>query len=91
MLGISTCWWDNRLFRGDEIINDILKLGFEGVELDYRITHTVYNQMKSQLKKALTILSIHNFFPKPEECGGKKGSGDFFYCRLPIAMNAQWP
>jgi len=79
MLGISTCWWQNRAERGDEIVSDILELGFEGVELEYRITETLYRQMKPRLKTDLKVLSVHNFFPKPEGLGkGQKASGDFF-------------
>ena len=78
MLGISTCWWENTSFQGDEIVSDILDLGFEGVELEYRISNSIYQQMKSHLNKTLTVLSVHNFFPKPEEHANEKGSGDFF-------------
>ena len=78
MLGISTCWWHSRADRGDEIVSDILKLGLRGVELEYRITVSIYHQMRSQLKKDLKVLSIHNYFPKPEESGSAKGSGDLF-------------
>jgi len=78
MLGISTCWWYNQTDQGDEIVNDILGLGLKGVELEYRITDSIYQQMKSQLKRELTVLSIHNFFPKPEGLTVKKGSGDLF-------------
>jgi len=78
MLGISTCWWDTRSFRGDEIVADILELGLEGVELEYRITNSLYQQMKPHLNKELRVLSIHNFFPKPEDRAHGKGSGDLF-------------
>jgi sugar phosphate isomerase/epimerase len=78
MFGISTCWWHGRTDRGDEILDDILRLGFPGVELEYRITESLYKQMKPLLQKALKVLSIHNFFPKPDELAGKKGGGDLF-------------
>ncbi len=79
MLGISTCWWHNRSDRGDEIVNDILKLGVGGVELEYRISESLYRQLRPRLKKDLKVLSIHNFFPKPEELGSARGgSGDLF-------------
>ena len=78
MLGISTCWWHGRSLRGDEIVRDILRLGLEGVELEYRITNAIYQQMRGPLKKALTVLSVHNFFPKPEDPAIEKGSGDLF-------------
>ncbi len=76
MLGISTCWWHNKSFQGDEIVSDILELGFERVELEYRITNSIYQQMKPQLNKSLKVLSIHNFFPMPEDRAHEKGSGD---------------
>jgi len=78
MLGISTCWWENTSFQGDEIVSDILELGFEGAELEYRISNSIYQQMKPHLNKALAVLSVHNFFPKPEDHANEKGSGDFF-------------
>ena len=78
MLGISTCWWENASFQGDEIVSDILDLGFEGAELEYRISNSIYQQMKPHLNKALTVLSVHNFFPKPEDHSNEKGGGDFF-------------
>jgi sugar phosphate isomerase/epimerase len=78
MLGISTCLWGNTSFQGDEIVSDILDLGFEGVELEYRISNSIYQQMKPHLNKSLAVLSVHNFFPKPEGHANKKGSGDFF-------------
>lgn len=64
--------------RGEEIVNDVLELGLEGVELEYRISAAMYRGMKTRLKEALTVLSIHNYFPKPEEVGEAKGSGDLF-------------
>jgi hypothetical protein len=66
MLGISICWWSNKVFRGEEIVSDILGLGLKGIELEYRISNSVFKQMKSRLKRDLTVLSIHNFFPMPE-------------------------
>jgi sugar phosphate isomerase/epimerase len=76
MLGISTCWWLNRVDRGDEIVRGVLELGLHGIELEYRITEAMYHQMKALLKDPLQVLTIHNYFPLPE--GHAKGSGDLF-------------
>lgn len=76
MLGISTCWWYNRVGRGDEIVRGILELGLNGVELEYRITENMFQQMKPHLRDPLKVLTIHNYFPLPE--GQEKGSGDLF-------------
>ena len=51
MFGISTCWWHGKTDGGDETIDDILRLGLPGVELEYRITESLYKQMKPLLQK----------------------------------------
>ena len=78
MLGISTCWWFDKVFCGEEIISDILELGLTEVELEYRISNAVFQQMKSRLERDLTVLSIHNFFPIPEGISREKAGGDLF-------------
>jgi len=78
MLGISTCWWFNRAFSGEEIVGDVLGFDLKGVELEYRISNHVFQQMKSRLKRDLTVLSIHNFFPIPEGITHDMASGDLF-------------
>lgn len=78
MLGISTCWWFNRVSGGEEIVSDIGALGLKGVELEYRITSRVFEQMKPQLTETLRVVSIHNFFPIPEGFPPDNGSGDLF-------------
>ena len=80
MLGISTCWWHNRVDRADHIVDEILQLGLQGVELEYRITNSMYQEIKPRLKlqRTLPVLSIHNVFPIPEGLGPDAGSGDLF-------------
>jgi sugar phosphate isomerase/epimerase len=78
MIGISTCHWSNSLLSGGKIVDDILNLGFQGVELEYRITKTLYQEMKPKLRREIQVLSIHNIFPKPDEPLIEKGSGDLF-------------
>jgi sugar phosphate isomerase/epimerase len=78
MLGISTCWWHKKGLGGRELVEDILELNFQGVELEYRITESKYVEMRPLLKKSLTILSIHNFFPKPDRLAHQRGGGDRF-------------
>ncbi len=78
MLGISTCWWHNKSLSGNEIVKDALELGFQGAELEYRLTNAKYQEMKPSLNEKLSVLSIHNYFPKPEDPLIEKGSGDLF-------------
>ena len=78
MLGISTAWWGDSSRSGDEIIQDILELGFSAMELEYRVTQTRYQEMKTYLKTDMTVLSVHNFFPKPDDPSVGEGGGDLF-------------
>ncbi|MBW1828029.1 MAG: sugar phosphate isomerase/epimerase [Deltaproteobacteria bacterium] len=78
MLGISTCWWHGTSLKGDEIISDALGMGFEGVELDFRISNDTYQEMKPCLKNKSVALSIHNYFPKPDVPRVENGGGDLF-------------
>jgi sugar phosphate isomerase/epimerase len=80
MLGISTCWWHNKVNWVDHIVDEILQLGLQAVELEYRITHSMYQEIKPRLKlqRTLPVLSVHNVFPIPEGLGPDAGSGDLF-------------
>jgi sugar phosphate isomerase/epimerase len=77
-LGISTSWWSKKDIRGQQIVEEVLELGFSGVELEYRITERLYQEMRPWLEKALNVFSIHNFFPKPADPRIEKGGGDLF-------------
>lgn len=78
MLGVSTCWWQGKMLSGEELVDDIVAMGFRGVELEYRISRVLYEQMMPSLKERLNVLSIHNFFPFTEKHGKARGSGDLF-------------
>jgi sugar phosphate isomerase/epimerase len=83
MFGISTCWWHNRVNQGDEIAKGVLELGLDGIELEYRITETQFRRMSSQLQKDLNVITIHNYFPFPENYPNAKPSGDLFLLSAP--------
>ena len=53
------------------------------MELDYRITSDFYEQMKPFLTKELRAVSIHNYFPLPEEIPPSRASGDLFLLPCP--------
>lgn len=78
MLGISTCWWQDRVGGADDILSHAQALGFTGIELDYRMTRPAYERMKPALRRSLPVLSVHNIFPVPEELGIEPGIADHF-------------
>jgi sugar phosphate isomerase/epimerase len=63
---------------GHEILDHVTKLGLEGVELEYRLSASVFAQMRPRLKARPAVLSIHNFFPNPGASEGRPASGDYF-------------
>lgn len=77
MIGVSTCYWSEDIKNLKEMADKILDLGFEAVELEYRIPESQFKESKAYIKKKLKILSIHNYFPKPDD-PNIKGSGDLF-------------
>ncbi len=79
MLGISTCWWHGGGHHGEDIVRDVLEMGLDKIELEYRISERTFRQMRPFLNKDLKVLSIHNYFPKPDDLEkGITGSGDLF-------------
>lgn len=77
MLAVSTSWQSPIVSSGEELLARIKRLGVEGVELEYRITPRMFDEMLPILKaNQLATVSIHNYFPVPEEIG--RGGGDTF-------------
>jgi len=79
MLGFSTSWMSQDVKNGDELLRISQELGIKFLELDYRISERLFIDLKPKLKtRKFTIVSIHNFFPFPEEFSFLKPSGDLF-------------
>lgn len=78
MLGISTSFRSEIINSGKEVIEAVADLGFEAIELEYRITWQMFVEIRPYLKKGIKVLSIHNFFPVPDGVPKDKASGDFY-------------
>ena len=78
MLGISTVWKSGAVKEGQKLMECFTKLGFEDIELEYRISGQTYREIKQVLKNgnSLKISSIHNYFPIPEI--SEEGGADVF-------------
>jgi sugar phosphate isomerase/epimerase len=62
-----------------ELLRPILDLGFDGVELDYRITRQIYQEALPLIRKySIRVLSIHNYFPVPDILPTELANGDCF-------------
>jgi sugar phosphate isomerase/epimerase len=84
MLGLSTSYISALSQTGQNLLESLVQTGISAIELDYRITEGVFEQMKRRLETSnLKVLSIHNFFPLPSDKPKVKGSGDFFMLSSP--------
>jgi sugar phosphate isomerase/epimerase len=79
VIGLSTVWTSRDARSGEELLGPILDLGFEGVELEYRISEQLYEEIRPRiLNDEVQVLSIHNYFPVPAIIPPERVSGDCF-------------
>jgi sugar phosphate isomerase/epimerase len=68
MLSISTCWNSGRHHDGEEMLQELVGLGFDKVELGHGIRISLMEGVLRGLEKGLcSISSLHNFCPLPVE------------------------
>ena len=80
MIGASTIWNASGAVNGERIVKELLDLGVDGIELEYRITRDRLDEMRPFLRsEGVRVLSLHNFCPVPEILPrGTPPSGDVF-------------
>lgn len=68
MLALSTCWNSHRHTNGEDMLREILDLGFDHIELSHGLN---VSKMDGVLKFAergtVTFTTLHNFCPQPVE------------------------
>jgi sugar phosphate isomerase/epimerase len=68
MLAFSTCWNNSRHTDGEEMIDEILNLGFSNIELSHGMTVAkVPGIRKAFAAGTFTCAGVHNYFPSPVE------------------------
>ncbi len=68
MLSFSTCWNNSRHSEGDELIDEILELGFNTMELSHGMTISKLPGIQKAYKEGKFRCSgVHNYFPSPVE------------------------
>ena len=68
MLSFSTCWNNSRHSDGDEMIDEILELGFDTIELSHGMTISKLPGIKKAYQEGKFRCSgVHNYFPSPVE------------------------
>jgi sugar phosphate isomerase/epimerase len=92
VIGLSTAWVTEREgITGRDVVDEIVELGFRGMELEYRVTETMYREMRPLiLKGRVKVMSIHNFFPLPDDIPLSKANGDRFLLSTPEKGEREW-
>ncbi len=68
MLSFSTCWNGHRHTNGEELVNEVLLLGFEWMELSHGMKITLLPGFKDAFEKGrIRVSGVHNFCPSPVE------------------------
>jgi sugar phosphate isomerase/epimerase len=67
-LAFSTCWNSTRHSRGDKILDEIFRLGFDRVELSHGTRLSLREGIEQFLADhPMTVTSLHNYCPLPAE------------------------
>lgn len=68
MLAFSTCWNNSRHTDGEEMIDEILELGFDTLELSHGMTVAKLPGIKRAFAaNKFKCIGVHNYFPSPTE------------------------
>jgi sugar phosphate isomerase/epimerase len=78
MIALSTSWNSTEAGNGKEMLSQILDMGFEAIELDYRLTGTMLDEMRPLLGRDVQVVSIHNFCPVPNILPKEMAGSDAF-------------
>ncbi|MBC7185558.1 MAG: TIM barrel protein [Calditrichaeota bacterium] len=79
MLGLSTAWIATEVDNGDRLLDALRETGLSALELDYRVTAAMLQQMRRRLRShEFSVLSVHNYCPLPEGVPQHQASGDLF-------------
>lgn len=68
MLSFSTCWNNSRHQCGEQVIDEIVDLGFSNIELSHGMMITKLPGLLDAFeKKKFNCCGVHNYFPSPVE------------------------
>ena len=78
MLGISSAWCSEICDSGAEIIEEILSLGVSGVELEYRLSRPMLEEIVPLvIRGRISVTSLHNILPLPRKIPKNRADGEF--------------
>jgi sugar phosphate isomerase/epimerase len=79
MLSLSSCWRASSGMSGTELVDLFRSLGFEAMEVEYRLSPAQVREIKSCVRAGrIRVSSLHNYVPKIEGEGSGSDGGDRF-------------
>ncbi|NCF93473.1 MAG: TIM barrel protein [Verrucomicrobiaceae bacterium] len=68
MIAFSTCWNSSRHHDGEEMIDEILELGFDTIEISHGLSVSLLPGIKKAYEAGkFKVAGLHNFCPSPVE------------------------
>jgi len=68
MLAFSTCWNSHRHSEGEELVDEILGLGFDTIEISHGLKVSLLPGLQRAFKEGkVKVSGLHNFCPSPVE------------------------
>jgi sugar phosphate isomerase/epimerase len=66
MFALSTAWCSGQAISGDQLLSQISQTGLDHIEIDYRVTPEMLQQMRGPISRGeFTVVSVHNYCPLP--------------------------
>ena len=92
MLGISSAWRSEISDSGREIVEEILNLGVQAMELEYRMTRSMLKEVDPLVKAGrIAVTSLHNILPLPKRIPKNMAPASLSLCRRRMKKNGNPP
>ncbi len=89
MIGLSTILFYRKNLSGEEILKKANLMGFNKLEIEYRISKEQFFQIKKfKNKYDISVVSLHNYCYRPDFVDENKADGDFF--KLSSLEDEEW-
>ena len=79
MIALSTLWNATKHENGFDLVQEVVELGFPAIEMNYRITERMFQDISSCVDRGeIRVVSLHNFTPLLSYLDKSQGGGDLF-------------
>ena len=79
MYSLSTAWNSSKHASGIELVNEIKALGFDTIELNFKLTRPMVDDVLSLVRDgAIKVSGLHNICPLPAEVTPEEASPDYY-------------